>query len=87
MASTTVTIAVVNAPMTLRALFARHPDSRSRLSLVAIPYWESVKERKTPTAYRGSSEWVSPPNTTISSPARIDRRRMPFEKTSRSPTL
>jgi hypothetical protein len=48
---------------------------------------ESVKDRKTPTAYSGISAWVSPRKITSKSAASPPRITIPLENTSRSPCV
>src|SRR5438105_604362 len=67
-----------------RARIARR-DFPSRHQCTTMPDCESVKDRKTPTAYSGISRLVSPRNAQTNKHEKIASSTIPFEKTSRSP--
>ena len=52
-----------------------------------MPVWLRVNDVNTPTAYSGMRALVRPSKATMSTPAVVARKTMPFEKTSRSPRL
>lgn len=58
------TTAESSAPVALKHRLLRQCRLRARHQCTTMPLWESVKARKTPTAYSGISESVLPSKAT-----------------------
>ena len=76
---------VASAPTPLSAARHLHPGARLLIQCTTIPACDSVKQTNTPTAYSGTSAFVSPLNNHTSRAATDARAMMPLEKASRSP--
>ena len=86
MASTTVATPVATAPVRLIVSFFRQPRPLRSCQWRTMPAWESVKDRKTPTAYSGINACVSLRKRISRSAALSPRMKIPFENANRSPT-
>ena len=85
-AAMTKTIADSDAPTALISMLLRQYASRWRDQWTTIPAWERVMATNTPTAYRGMSALVRPPNTASSAPAASASASVPLLNARRSPS-
>ena len=89
--ATTITSAVIpvaKAPSPFTRMLCQVPAHDAVLTQCpTIPTCDKVNARNAPTANKGISRSVTPPNRISSSPARIASAQIPSEYTSRRPRV